>query len=295
MVSTEGTVIEELKNYCINIPEEIYIHILNITNFKAADLKSLKLSCRLFNTIVNECIVLVVASIATWESHDWTYDKIYSTKRIILVLSLSDYVTNEAAAFVKRLLSQRLKGTVKFEVWFTDVEKAITFHNCKQEPCEHHDHANLEKQDYLNCNNYVLYNQCCLEHKSYTNLISVMTDGYSSNFCENHNVPYLATSQPSQLNTWIKTKCDLLTLFEGTCWNTSKVLVTRNLNNGSSVKVEKVPGFIIHCICVKQITSKFLVTEPNFEKKEKNYFKIFSKWTKKNTTANVAVSRLQDQ
>ena len=79
----------------MNIPEEIYIHILRITTFKTSDLKSLKLSCRSFNTIVNERIVLLITSIAKWKSQNCTHEKIYSAKRIILVLTLADYVSNK--------------------------------------------------------------------------------------------------------------------------------------------------------------------------------------------------------
>ena len=231
----------------MNIPEEIYIHILKITTFKTSDLKSLKLSCWLFNKIVNERIVLVITSIAKWKSHDWSYEKIYSTQRIILVLSLPDYVTNEKADFMERLLKRRLKGTLKFEVWFTDVEKAITLPNWKQEKaitlpnwkqdkttCEHVK-ANLEKRDYLRCNNYVLHNQCCVDHKSYTNILSYILNGDTQNYCSNHNVPYLSTSQP---NSWLKTKCDLLSLFKASCWNTTKLLINGIRYNLRPKKVE---------------------------------------------------------
>ena len=65
----------------MNIPEEIYIRILKISTFKTSDLKSLKLSCCLFNKIVNERIVLVITSIAKWKSRDWSYEKnIFSKK-----------------------------------------------------------------------------------------------------------------------------------------------------------------------------------------------------------------------
>ena len=256
----------------MNIPEEIYIHILKITTFKTSDLKSLKLSCRFFNTIVNERIVLLITSIAKWKSQNCTHEKIYSAKRIILVLTLADYVSNEEVAFVERLVNRRLKGLIKFTVWFTDVEKAITLHNCKQEPCEHA-HANLEKLDYLQCNNYVLHNQCCVDHHSYTNLLSFMYNSCSPKYCKIHNVPVIHNLTTLKLNVCLKTKCELMSLFKGNCWNNSRVITTRDHNN--LIAKKKLFGFTVFWNC-------------------KNQLNLPKEW-KKNTSANVANSRLQDR
>ena len=109
----------------MHLPEEIQIHILTIQKYAPNDLKSIKLSCHHFNDIVNRYIVLVVTSIASWKSHDWTYNQIYATKRVIWILSSTDYGSNKTVLFAKRLLRRRLKGSIKLEVWFTEVDKPV--------------------------------------------------------------------------------------------------------------------------------------------------------------------------
>lgn len=170
--------------------------------------------CRHFNDIVNRYIVLVVTSIASWKSHNWTYDQIYSTKRVILILSSTDYASNKTVPFVKRLLRRRLKGSVQIEVWFTEVDKTVTL------------------QRYSPLKPSYFCNHCGKNHN-----ISSLRD--------------IKAYKPPAYYHWTRTKGDLERfVFKKPCWLRTKLLIHGKEPNTTE---KKYPGFWILFNIIKNI------------------------------------------
>ena len=218
----------------MHLPEEIQIHILTIQKYAPNDLKSIKLCCRHFIDIVNRYIVLVVTSIASWKSHDWTYDQIYSTKRVMLILSSTDYASNKTVPFVDRFLRRRLKGSVQIEVWFTEVDKTVTL------------------QRYSPLKPTYFCNQCGKNHV----IIPTLRNLPLVRNLRNQPCSYLqslgkikAYKSPAYYH-WTRTKGDLERLFKKLCWLRTKLLINGKDPNTTE---KKYPGFWILFNIIKNI------------------------------------------